>query len=116
MLHGDLLIVPCLGTDVRYMAALDKRTGEVRWKQTFAGRNARIDAARDTARPTGAQLISNQADRIVALDPATGARVVVDHAGEFRPGAAARLRPRPGIRRRRLLQARGVGDSPRRAR
>lgn len=71
VLHGDLLIVPCLGTDVRYLIALDKQTGEQRWKKSFKGRHSE---ATPLIIPTGggSQLISNQADRIVAFDPATG--------------------------------------------
>ena len=33
ILHEDLLILTCDGIDVQYIAALDKRTGKVRWKQ-----------------------------------------------------------------------------------
>jgi len=71
VLYDDLLIVPCLGTDVHYMAALDKKTGEQRWKQSFDGRNAESTPLLIRT-PSRAELISNQADRIVALDPDTG--------------------------------------------
>jgi outer membrane protein assembly factor BamB len=71
VLYGDLLIVPCLGTDVRYLVALDKKTGEQRWKQPFDGRCAESTPL-VIHTPTGDELISNQADRILALDPATG--------------------------------------------
>ena len=71
VLFNDVLIVPCLGTDTRYMIALDRRTGEQRWKQAFEGRNAESTPL-VIETETGAELISHQADRIVALDPATG--------------------------------------------
>ena len=71
VLYGDLLIVPCLGTDVHYMAALDKTTGEQRWKQSFEGRCAESTPL-IIRTASGPELISNQADRIVALEPDTG--------------------------------------------
>jgi outer membrane protein assembly factor BamB len=71
VLYGELLIVPCLGTDARYMAALDKLSGDERWRQTFEGRNAESTPL-VIHTPSGNELVSNQADRIVALDPETG--------------------------------------------
>ena len=71
VLFRDLLIVPCLGTDVRYLVALDKDSGEERWKQTFEGRNAESTPL-VIETETGPQLISSQAERIIAFDPATG--------------------------------------------
>ena len=37
VLFEDLLIVPCQGTDVRYVTALDKKTGKERWKTPCGG-------------------------------------------------------------------------------
>ena len=71
ILYGDLLIVPCLGLDQRYLAALDKQTGETRWKQPFEGRNSEATPL-VIQTDAGPQLISNQADRIVAFDPESG--------------------------------------------
>ncbi|HVU89134.1 MAG TPA: PQQ-binding-like beta-propeller repeat protein [Pirellulales bacterium] len=71
VLFDDVLIVPCLGTDTRYMIALDKRTGAPRWKQAFEGRNAESTPL-VIKTDTGAELVSHQADRIVSLDPTTG--------------------------------------------
>ncbi len=71
VLFDDLLIVPCHGTDVRYTAALDKNTGELRWKQPHEGRSSdSTPLVIDT--PSGQQLISNLAERVVAYDPRTG--------------------------------------------
>jgi outer membrane protein assembly factor BamB len=69
--YRDLLIVPCLGTDVQYVVALDKQTGAERWKQNFPGRCAESTPL-VISTTSGWQLISNQADRIVSLDPDTG--------------------------------------------
>lgn len=71
VLYRDLLIVPCLGTDIRYLVALDKATGVERWKINFEGRCSEATPLLIQT-PDGDQLISNQADRIAAFDPATG--------------------------------------------
>ena len=56
---------------MRYLVALDKRTGEQRWKQSFEGRCAESTPL-VIHTPSGTELISNQADRIIALEPDTG--------------------------------------------
>lgn len=71
VLYGDLLIVPCLGTDVRYLIALDKNSGEPRWKKSFEGRCSEATPLVIHTND-GDQLISNQADRIVAFNPTNG--------------------------------------------
>ncbi|HVC94830.1 MAG TPA: PQQ-binding-like beta-propeller repeat protein [Pirellulales bacterium] len=74
VLCDDLLIVPCQGTDTRYTAALDKQTGEIRWKQPHAGRNSEsTPLVIETS--AGRQLVSNLADRVVAYDPRTGSEL-----------------------------------------
>ncbi len=71
-LSGDLLLINCDGYDVQYVAALDKNTGEIRWK-TYRG-----DAAHAYATPLvisaggRKQLVSPGADRAVAYDAETG--------------------------------------------
>jgi outer membrane protein assembly factor BamB len=74
VLYDDLLIVPCHGTDVRYLAALDKKTGEVRWKQSHDGRHSEATPLVIQA-PGGDQLIANLAERVVAYDPRTGREI-----------------------------------------
>jgi outer membrane protein assembly factor BamB len=74
VLYGDLLIVPCQGTDVRYTAALDKHTGKVRWKRNHDGRNSESTPLVVRA-PAGDQVVCNFADRVVAYDPLTGREV-----------------------------------------
>jgi outer membrane protein assembly factor BamB len=68
---GESLIVHCDGSDVCYTVALDKYTGQVRWKKFRKGRNSEstpllieVDGK--------AQLISNVAGRVLACDPVTG--------------------------------------------
>lgn len=71
VLYQDLLIIPCQGTNVRFMAALDKKTGEVRWKQPHQGRNS-DSTPLVIHRPSGDQLVCNLAEKVVSYDPATG--------------------------------------------
>jgi outer membrane protein assembly factor BamB len=71
VLHGDLLLVQCDGTDVRYTVALDKHTGAVRWEHSREGRNSEATPlVIETA--AGPQLVSSLAGRVLASDPATG--------------------------------------------
>ena len=76
----DLLIVNCDGTDVQYVAALDKRTGELAWK---TNRRLPISDTPDyckayctplvvRAADGREELISPGASRVIAYDPATG--------------------------------------------
>ncbi|HWB11583.1 MAG TPA: PQQ-binding-like beta-propeller repeat protein [Pirellulales bacterium] len=74
VLYNDLLIVSCDGTDVQYVAALDKQTGEVRWKSPRKGRMAYstplvINVAGED------QLVSTGGDQVVAYEPATGREI-----------------------------------------
>jgi len=79
ILYKDKLIVHCDAADVRYVVALDKKTGRVAWKtdrsnHVNGGRNRRrafctpvlIDVDGET------QLISPAADALIAYDPDTG--------------------------------------------
>lgn len=74
VLYHDLLIVSCDGTDKQYVAALDKHTGQVRWKTDRQGRMAystplviEVDGAD--------QLVSTGGDQAVAYEPATGREI-----------------------------------------
>jgi outer membrane protein assembly factor BamB len=68
----DLLLINCDGYDLQYVAALDKQTGEIRWK------SYRGDSAHAYATPlvistdTGKQLVSPGSDRTIAYDVDTG--------------------------------------------
>ncbi|MBX9787290.1 MAG: PQQ-binding-like beta-propeller repeat protein [Pirellulales bacterium] len=76
----DLLIVNCDGTDVQYVAALDKRTGQLAWK---TNRRLPISDTPDYCKAYctplvvrlangSEELISPGASRVIAYDPATG--------------------------------------------
>ncbi len=79
ILVGDLLIVNCDGTDLQYVAALDKRTGKLVWKTDRTGKQADAPDRRKAyctplaVKIDGAeQLISPAANQVVAYDPPTG--------------------------------------------
>lgn len=82
ILHGDLLILTCDGNDNQFVAALNKKTGNVRWKekrQHYEGMGKTDDffkMAYSTplvARVNGVdQLVSTAADHVVAYDVLTG--------------------------------------------
>ncbi len=70
-LFDDLMIISCDGFDSQYVVALDKHTGEIRWKKERAGKHAYstplvIDVAGTP------QAISTGGDRVVAYNPRTG--------------------------------------------
>jgi len=71
VVYQDLLIVQCHGTDVRYLAALDTKTGDERWKLEHEGRcSESTPLVVQTAQ--GDQLICNVSERVVSVDPNTG--------------------------------------------
>ena len=82
ILHEDLVILTCDGTDYQFLAALDKRTGKVRWKQprqhleAAARKRAIAKMAYSTPLVSEvdgvAQLVSNGADHVAAYDVNTG--------------------------------------------
>jgi outer membrane protein assembly factor BamB len=76
VLYGDLLIVNCDGIDEAYIAALDKKTGQIRWKTP---RRQPIGHAYSTPLliRTGSrqQLISVGAFRVTSYEPQTGKEI-----------------------------------------
>jgi len=80
ILHEDLLILTCDGIDVQYIAALDKRTGKVRWKQArqHLERVTRSIGKMAYSTPLAQtidgvpQLVSSGADHVGAYDLRTG--------------------------------------------
>jgi outer membrane protein assembly factor BamB len=76
IVHGDLLIFNCDGSDVAFVIALDKHTGKTRWK---TNRGFPADQAYTTPiviRAAGRdQLISVGAFRARAYDPLTGKEI-----------------------------------------
>ena len=74
VIYDDLLIVSCDGTDVQYVAALDKHSGKLRWKTDREGRMAystplliQVDG-RD-------QLVSTGGKQAMAYEPASGKEI-----------------------------------------
>jgi len=78
VLLDNLLIVQCHGTDVRFVTALDKRTGLPRWRRTHDARFPKLPHhnAESTPliiqTPTGPELICNVAGHVLAYEPRTG--------------------------------------------
>lgn len=75
----DLLIVSCDGKDVQFMAALDKNTGQIRWRKPRthqATTPPEVPQAYSTPLVIGVdgkpQVVSPAASHILAVDPATG--------------------------------------------
>ncbi len=71
VLWNDLLIVSCDGMDVQYTVALDKRTGEVRWKADHPGLHAYSTPLLIDEQATP-QLITNGGENLIAYAPADG--------------------------------------------
>jgi len=76
VIHGDLLIFNCDGSDAAFVIALDKHTGKRRWKTT---RGVPTDQAYTTPLVIRVgdqqQLISVGAFRVRAYDPQTGKEI-----------------------------------------
>jgi outer membrane protein assembly factor BamB len=76
VLHGDLLIVSCDGSDAAFVVALEKQTGKVKWRRD---RRSPADQAYSTPLVIRVgdrdQLISAGAFRAAAYDPATGREI-----------------------------------------
>ena len=73
-LYKNLLLISCDGYDIQYVAALDKRTGEIRWKKPRAGYQAYTTPLIITVNGRD-QMISPGAWRAVAYDPSTGEEI-----------------------------------------
>jgi outer membrane protein assembly factor BamB len=75
-LYGDLLIVSCDGSDDAFVAALDKRTGKVRWR---ANRRQPFDQAYSTPLVIRVgerdEIVSVGAYRAAAYDPQNGKEI-----------------------------------------
>jgi outer membrane protein assembly factor BamB len=71
VLCGELLLITCDGTDSRHLFAVDKKTGEVRWKQPRPGRNSESTPLLIRVRGVE-QVISTSDNRVTAYEPRTG--------------------------------------------
>jgi outer membrane protein assembly factor BamB len=74
VLYDDLLILSCDGRDIQYVAALDKRTGFVRWKTKRRGHQA-YTTPLIVRLPEGDQAISPGAFRAISYEPRTGKEI-----------------------------------------
>jgi outer membrane protein assembly factor BamB len=72
VLWGDLLIVSCDGTDKQYVVALEKSTGEIRWRQDRPSGNMAFATPLVIEVDGKPQLIAPSAHRTISYDPATG--------------------------------------------
>lgn len=88
-LDGERLLVTCDGMDVQYLAALDKRTGELQWRtDRTAAKNPDPDLRKAFSTPLvietpqGRQIIGTAADRAYGYDADTGRELwYVDYEG-----------------------------------
>ena len=78
VLLDDLLIVQCHGTDVRFVTALDKKTGKPRWRRSHDSRSPKLERHNSESTPliihtpAGSQLICNVAGHVLSYEPRTG--------------------------------------------
>jgi outer membrane protein assembly factor BamB len=83
ILHRDLLILTCDGTELRYLAALHKDTGKLAWRTPRSNDMSAINFHRRKAYHTPQvievdgreQLISIAAERVSAYEPDTGKEI-----------------------------------------
>ncbi len=74
-LFGDLLIVSCDGTNVQYVVALEKRTGQIRWKQSREKGRMAFSTPLVIQEQGVDQVVSTGGDRVVSYDPMTGKEI-----------------------------------------
>ena len=85
LLYGDLLILTCDGTEQQFLAALDKNTGDVKWKtprsnaKELAAKNFHLRKAYHTPELIQVagrdQLITVGASRVSGVEPLTGREI-----------------------------------------
>jgi outer membrane protein assembly factor BamB len=91
-LYKDRLLIPCDGTDLQYEAALDKMTGKLLWKTERSGVEKLKSKPEDMRKAYGtpvvlqiegqAQSLTTAAERLYAMDPATGRELwYIDYPG-----------------------------------
>jgi outer membrane protein assembly factor BamB len=72
-LFGDLLILLCDHEPASYLLAVDKRTGQERWRADRGKGRLSYSTPLVVNTPTGPELIVNSSERVDAYDPRTGA-------------------------------------------
>ncbi len=85
ILHEDMLILTCDGTDNQFLAAIDKRTGKTKWRQPRAHLEAaakkraiaKMSYSTPLVQPINGvpQLVSSGADHVAAYDLKTGKEI-----------------------------------------
>ena len=80
--HGELLLIPCDGSDVQFEAALSKKDGKVVWRSERSAKPLLAERPADMHKAYGTPVILNVggqptsfttgAQRLYALDPLTG--------------------------------------------
>jgi outer membrane protein assembly factor BamB len=80
VLHGDLLLLLCDQPSASYLLALDKRTGQERWKADRGKGRFSYSTPLIVRTPTRTEVIVNSNERVDAYDVATGAPLW--HVGE----------------------------------
>jgi outer membrane protein assembly factor BamB len=74
IVSGDLVIVACDGVDRQFVAALDKRTGDLRWRRDRSGPPA-YSTPLVVRGPGGEQIVSVGGGLAAAYAPRTGAEI-----------------------------------------
>jgi outer membrane protein assembly factor BamB len=72
VLYRDLVILLCDQPSASYLLAIDKRTGQNRWKADRGKGRTSYSTPLVVQHASGAELIVNSSERIDAYDPATG--------------------------------------------
>jgi outer membrane protein assembly factor BamB len=81
-LAGDVLVISCDGTDQQYVVALDKNTGEIRWKTVRRGGAMAYTTPLAIPRGDGRQVVSPGGNHVVSYDLESGEELwSVDYDG-----------------------------------
>jgi outer membrane protein assembly factor BamB len=81
-LAGDLLVISCDGTDQQYVVALDKNTGEIRWKTPRRGGAMAYTTPLVIPRGSGRQVVSPGGNHAASYDLESGRELwSVDYEG-----------------------------------
>ena len=92
IIYDDLLILQCDHESGAYLLALDRRTGEERWKIDRGAGLRSFSTPIVVAGPDGDELVVNAFERLDAYDPATGKWLWQRGQTQSVPGASGHLR------------------------
>jgi hypothetical protein len=105
VLYNDLLILQCDHIPAAYLLALDKASGEERWKLERGSGRVSHSTPLVVPSPRGDELVVNSSERIDAYDPETGK--LLWHAGSERQTPI----PSPVFHGGRIYMSRGYRNS-----